>query len=205
METMRSRVTVVLLATLVATAGCGGGGQLGDILGDVLGDTQPASGEVGQLVGEVQGVDTRDQLIDIRTDDGQRGQIEYDRNTVLTYRQQEYPMSSLERGDVVEMRLQEIGSGRYYTDRVIVRQSVQERQGSADGERLVQAAGTVTRIEHERGWFDLDTNEGMVTVTLPYNPPDEVVREFHRLSRGSRTSVEGYLVANDRIELRSFR
>lgn len=192
------------LALLMAATACGGGG-LGDVLGSVLGGPQPASGNVGQLVAEIQGVDTRNQRIEVRTEDGQQGRVEYDRRTTVVYQQQQYEVSALERGDIVEMHIQDLGQGRYYTDRILVRQSVQERQGATGTDRVVQVSGTVRQIEHRRGWFDLDTSRGTVTVTLPYNPPGDVVREFERLSRGSRTSVEGYLITDDRVELIRFR
>lgn len=195
--------TLALLMLMAVTA-CGGGG-LSDILGSVLGGPQPASGNVGQLVAEIQEVDTRNQRIEVRTQDGQRGTVEYDRTTTVVYRQQQYEVSALERGDMVEMHIQDLGQGRYYTDRILVRQSVQERQGATNTDRVVQVSGTVRQIEYRRGWFDLDTSRGIVTVTLPYNPPGEVVREFERLSTGSRTSVEGYQIADDRIELTRFR
>ena len=204
-----TRSTAALLTTLLlATGACAGGGGLGgleDILGGVLGGQQPASGNVGQLVAEVQIVDGQRREIEVVTREGQRGRIAYDGSTVVSYRQEQYPVSALERGDVVEMRIQEVGQGRYYTDRILVRQSVQEREGSAGADQVVQASGTVRQIEHQRGWFDLDTGQGTVTVTLPYNPPTQTVRDFERLERGSRVAVEGYLVANDRIELIRFR
>ena len=205
MSTSRWYLTAAL-ALAATTAGCAGGGAggLGDILGTVLGGNQPASRNVGQLVAEVQAVDDRSQEILVRTQDGQRGEVRYDRNTTVTYQQQQYPVTALEQGDVVEMRIQEM-SGGYYTDAILVRQSVQQRDGASGAARLVQASGTVSQIEYQRGWFDLRTGQGTVTVTLPYNPPSMLVREFERLSVGSRVAVEGYLVADDRIELTDLR
>lgn len=206
MDTYRLRAPGALALILTATACAGGGaGGLGDILGTVLGGQQPASSNVGQLVAEVQAVDTRNQRLDVVTQDGQRGQIEYDGNTSVTYQQQQYPVTALERGDVVEMRIQEVGQGRYYTDQILVRQSVQQREGTTGGGQVVQVSGTVAQIDHQRGWFDLDTGQGAVTVTLPYNPPVQTVRDFEQLRRGSRVSLEGYRIASDRIELARFR
>ena len=205
MRTASIKAAALALALpLGACAGGGGAGGLGDILGTVLGGQQPASSNVGQLVVQVQGVDQQNQHISVLTEDGQRGNVLFDRNTRVVYRQQEYPVTALERGDVVEMRVQEIQQG-LYTDYILVRQSVQSG-GSADSNAsLVQATGTVRQIDFQRGWFDLETSQGVITVTLPYNPPSATVSSFERLDRGDRVSVEGYLLANDRIELVRFR
>jgi len=200
---------LALAALPLALVGCAGGGAggLGEILGSVLGGAQPASSSVGQLVVEVQGVDQQSQEIEVLTEDGQRGPVEYDANTTVVYQQQEYPVSALERGDVVEMRIQQVAEGRYYTDYVLVRQSAQDR-GTASGSTttsLVQATGTVQQIDYNRGWFDLQTSSGTITVTLPYNPASTTVTAFERIGRGDRVTVEGYRIASDRIELVRFR
>ena len=204
---MRHIARALVLALPVALAACAsGGGGLGEILGSVLGGTQPASNSVGQLVVEVQEIDQQNQQIEVLTEDGQRGPIEYDQNTTVVYQEQEYPVTALERGDGVEMRIQQLAEGRYYTDYVLVRESVQERGGTTGGSAsLVQASGTVAQIDYNRGWFDLQTSSGTITVTLPYNPPSTTVSAFERIGRGDRVSVEGYRIAADRIELVRFR
>ena len=192
---------------LLACAG-GAGGGLGEILGSVLGGAQPASSNVGQLVVEVQGIDQANRQIDVRTEDGQEGPIEYDANTTVVYQQQEYEVTALERGDVVEMRIQELSGGGYYTDYVLVRQSAQDRGGSTSGgsaSTVVSASGTVQQIDYNRGWFDLQTSNAVITVTLPYNPSSATVSAFEALDRGDRVTVEGYRIASDRIELVRFR
>ena len=202
----RAIVLAALPLTLGACAGGGGAGGLGDILGGVLGGTQPASNNVGQLVVEVQDIDQQNQEIEVLTEDGQRGPIRYDQNTTVVYQQQEYEVSALERGDVVEMRVQELSGGGYYTDYILVRQSVQDRDGSTGGSgSIVQTSGTVQQIDYQRGWFDLQTSAGVITITMPYNPPASIVDAFERLDRGDRVTVEGYRVASDRIELVRFR
>lgn len=198
--------TVPVLAAALSLSACagGGGGGLADILGTVLGGAQPASSNVGQVVVRVESVDQRNQRIAVQTEEGQRGEVLYDQNTRVVYQQQEYPVTALERGDVVEMRIQETQQG-YYTDYILVRQSVQQGQTTPGAANLVQASGTVRQVDYRRGWFDLETSQGVVTVTLPYNPPATVVGQFERLDRGDRVSLEGYVVANDRIELVRFR
>ena len=194
---------LTLILPLGACAGGGGGGGLGDILGAVLGQPQPASGNVGQLVAQIEAIDQRNQTIRVVTQDGQRGDVLYDQNTQVVYQQQQYPVTALERGDVVEMRLQEIQQG-YYTDYILVRQSAQQAPAGGSAS-IVQASGTVRQIDYQRGWFDLETSQGVITITMPYNPSSTTVAQFERLDRGDRVSLDGYLVANDRIELVRFR
>ena len=195
---------ITALAAAAALSACAGGGGLGDILGGVLGGPQPSSGSMGNVVAEIRDVNTRSRTLEVRTQQGQQGEILYDDRTQVVYRNQQYPVTALERGDVVEMRVQETSSG-YYTDQILVRQSVQERSGNDSGSaQRVRAEGEVREIDTRRGWFDLATRQGVITVTLPYNPPSSTVREFERLRRGDYIGVEGYLVANDRIELERF-
>ena len=203
----RAAVVVALPITLASCAGgAGGAGGLGEILGAVLGGAQPASSNVGQLVVQVEAVDQQSQEIDVLTEDGQRGPIRYDQSTRVVYQEQQYPVTALERGDVVEMRIQELSGGGYYTDYILVRQSVQSGANTGGSTAsLAQASGTVQQIDYQRGWFDLQTNSGTITVTLPYNPPATTVSSFERLSRGDRITVEGYRIASDRIELVRFR
>lgn len=200
-----TRALVIAALPLALGACAGGGGGLGEILGTVLGGAQPASGNVGQIVVEVQGIDQSRQEIEVLTQEGQRGPIRYDQNTRVVYQQQQYPVTALERGDVVEMRIQQLSGGAYYTDYILVRQSAGDRDGGGNTASLVQASGTVQQIDYQRGWFDLQTTQGTITVTLPYNPPGATVDAFQRLDRGDRVTVEGYRIASDRIELVRFR
>lgn len=197
-------ITVVLV--MAATVGaCAGGGTLGDVLGGVLGGQSPAGG--GTLVAEIQDVDTYQGTLEVRTEDGQQGDIAYDDRTQVVYQNQQYPVTALEPGGVVEMNVQETSGGALYTDYIRVRQSVQQRQddygGDYDGQR-VRAQGEVRAIDHDGGRFDLATNQGTFTVTLPYNPASGTVYTFQRLERGDYVALEGELVADDRIELIRF-
>jgi hypothetical protein len=54
----------------------------------------------------------------------------YDQQTVVVYRQQQYPVTALERGDVVNLQLLQTGQNDVYVSRVDVVQSVQERTGA---------------------------------------------------------------------------
>ena len=128
----RNRYGLVALTVALATMpACSGNslGNLGNILGGVLGGPQSGSAQQGEVLAEVQSVDTGQQAIYIRTEQGESGAVLFDRNTVVVYRQQQYPVTALERGDVVAMQLQRVDQQRLYTPRIDVRQSVQERTG----------------------------------------------------------------------------
>jgi hypothetical protein len=197
-----------IAAALLVMSGCAQAGSIGDILGGVLGGQQPAGGtETGAVVAEVRGVDTRNQVIGIRTDDGQNADIRYDQNTRVLYRQQEYPVTALETGDVVRMNVQRSGN-EYYTQDIEVQQSVQERQGDTgvfDSDRLYQFTGTVDQIDQTRGLFTLRSRNGeLVTVAMPYNATSSARDRFQRLRRGNSVAVEGRYIAEERIELTRF-
>ena len=200
------RMSVVLLA-LPVLAGCSGGlGNLGAI-GDILGAGMPGGGpQQGQLAAEVQQVDTQRQLIQVRTEDGQSGSVRFDQNTQVVYQQQQYPVTALERGDVVVMQIQQDSQGNLYASRVDVRQSVQERtgQGSTGAGQLQQVAGQVRQIDRDRGLFELQTQYGAVTVSLPFNASQAAVQYFNRLRTGDSVRLEGTPLGNGRIELYRF-
>jgi hypothetical protein len=110
----------------------GGLGGLGDILGSVMGGaagTQQGQQQAQQVQAEVQQLDTQRQRVAIRTSQGQTGSVLYDDRTVVVYRQQQYPVTALERGDIVNMQLMQTSQNEIYVARVDVVQSIQERQG----------------------------------------------------------------------------
>jgi len=195
------------LAVALLTTACGGG-NIGEVLGGVLGGGGGGGGS-GTAVVEVQGVDQGRQQIVVATQDGQQVGVLYDDRTRVVYQDQQYPVTALERGDVVEMQVQETQSG-YYTDYVLVRQSVQERRGQAGGDQgqgqLIQLAGEVTSVDSSRGMFVLRTiTNQSVTVSLPYNPSSAVEQQFRNLRRGDNVSLEGYAISGNRLELVRFR
>src|SRR5690606_28743389 len=124
----------------------------------------------GQVLVEVQGVDARQQAIQVRTEQGESGAVLFDENTVVIYQQQQYPVTALERGDVALMQLQQVDQNRLYTPRVDVQQSVQERTGqTSSGNGLSQLSGEVGQIDQDRRTFELRTQQGVYTVILPEN------------------------------------
>ena len=195
--TLRAVPGVVLLG--LAAAGCSGNtlGTLGDIIGMPSGAQQ-----TGQLSAEVRQVDTQNQRIQVLTQDGKSGYVEFDENTVVVYRQQQYRVTALERGDIVTIQVQQDSRGNLYTSRIDVQQSVQERTGNTG---LLQFGGRVGAIDHNRGMFVLQTQTGNVTVTLPYNSSQATRDYFHRLRAGDTVRLEATMIADSRAELYRFR
>jgi hypothetical protein len=198
--------------TVVGLTGCAGSnlGALGDILGGAMGGMGGA-GQQGQLVVEVQNVDTRQQVIAVRTQQGEQGNVFFDQNTVVTYQNQQYPVTALERGDVVAMQVQQGQQGQTYVSRIDVQQSVQERTGQTGntggmngGGQMAQLSGRVGQIDHNRGTFQVQTQQGTYTVSLPYNPGNATTDYFHRLRTGDTVRLEGTVVGSGRVELYRF-
>ncbi len=121
--TMRRLAAPALV--LFALAGCGSGG-LGDILGGVL-NAPSSQGGTATLDVEIMANDTQRQLLQVRTSDGREGVIRWDSGTEVVYNNERYSAAALERGDLVEMRVQETRDGELYTDYVYVTRSAQER------------------------------------------------------------------------------
>jgi hypothetical protein len=207
----------VVLAAVLAASGCAGGGLgglggLGDILAGAAG--LPGSGQQGQgqgqVVAEVQGLDTQRRLIQVRTQNGQTGSLLYDQNTVVVYQQRQYQVSNLERGDVVAIQVQQTNQGSPYASRIDVQQSVQERGGQSTGGgggvgQVQQFTGRVGQVDRQRGMFQLQTSySGNVVVSLPYNPSSTVVNQFNRLRSGDSVRLEGSEIGNGRVELYRF-
>lgn len=193
-------------AALLALPACAGGnlGALGDILGGAMGT---GGQQQGQIVAEVQSVDTRNQVIRVRTQQGETGDVRYDQNTTVLYQQQQYPVTALERGDVIEMQLQQVDKNRLYTSRIEVRQSVQERSGqSSSGAtgQLRQISGRVAQVDHQRAFFELQTQQGTYTVLMPANAGPATRDYFSRLRTGDNVVIEGTLTGSGRIDLYRF-
>jgi hypothetical protein len=198
--------------TVMALSGCAGNnlGALGDILGGAMGGAGQQGQGQGQLVVEVQGVDTRQQFISVRTQQGEQGNVMFDQNTTVTYQNQQYPVTALERGDVVAMQVQQTQQGQMYVSRIDVQQSVQERTGQTNSGtvggtgQMQQLVGRVGQIDHNRGVFQLQTQQGTVVVSLPYNPGNATTDYFHRLRTGDNVRLEGTFTGNGRVELYRF-
>jgi hypothetical protein len=176
-------------------------GQLGNPAGDIFGDSQQ-----DQIVGEVLSVNTRQREIELRTDDRRSQTVRYDNQTRVVYRDRDYSVSNLEPGDYVAVRVQTDRSGYSHTDLVRVRESVQDRGGTASrGGRSERLQGTVEYVDSRRGEFEIRDDYGRrVMVTLPYNPQNSDIDRLRGLRRGDHVRLQGQFLNPDRFELESF-
>ena len=203
---MGARTACAILA--LTLSGCGSSG-IGDVLGGVLGGGQPAN-ESGTVVAEVRSVDTRDQVIRVRTDEGQTADIRYDSRTTVVYRDRTYDVDALETGDLVRMDVTRTAQNEYYTDQIEVEQSVQDRTGQDDyddigSDRLYQLSGRVGAIDRTRGRFTMQMSNGVTaTVAMPYDPRSSDRTRFGDLRSGDTVRVEGRWMAENLMELERF-
>ena len=216
-------------AAVVTLSGCAGTnlGQLGEILGGAMGGGgMGGQQQNGQILAEVQNIDTRQGVIQLRTEQGQTGNVMFDQNTRLVYQNQQYPITALERGDVAVFQLQQTQQGATYASHIEVRQSVQERtgqntntgsgtygngsgtygngSGTYGNTQRMELYGTVGRVDYNQGWFEVRTQNGTATVTLPYNAGDATTDYFRRLRTGQTVRLEGTNLGNGRVELYRF-
>jgi hypothetical protein len=95
-------------------------------------------------------------------------------------------------------------SGGYYTDSIQVVQSVSSSSGGSVAGNVQSLQGYVRSIDHNSGYFTLETGGTILTVTLPYNTSRNDVNRFHNLRNGDHVRLYGVFVNNTRVELRQF-
>ncbi|HUQ99662.1 MAG TPA: hypothetical protein VM166_09430 [Gemmatimonadaceae bacterium] len=184
---------------IVAFSACSGLGNIGNVLGGVLG-----GGGGSQVQGTVLGVDTRSQYISLQQSNGQTISLAYDNNTRVTYNNQNYSVTSLERGDQVTANVQQAQNNSYYTDVVQVDRSVSGTNGSIGG-NVQSFQGTVRQVDYQNGWFTVDTNNGRYTVSMPYNARTNDVNTFRSLRNGTNVRFYGvYQNNSSNIQLQQF-
>jgi hypothetical protein len=195
---MKQLINRVVLVAAIALGGCAQAGTLGDILGGVM--NAPAQ----TVSGTIQSVDTRAQQVFLRTSDNQTVAVTYDDRTSVVYQQQTYPVTALERGDEVTLRLTTAGNNTYYTDRIEVTRSVSS-SGSTMGGNVQTLQGTVRQVDLTNGTFTVSTsNQGILTVTLPYNPRSSDLDRFRNLRSGDYVRFYGTYLTTARVELHQF-
>jgi hypothetical protein len=83
--------------------------------------------------GTVRNVDTVNRTIELentswmsgfRTNTGTRFTVQYDPNASVEYNGQTYPLTNLERGDIVDVQVQNLGSSNYLAQRVVLVRNV---------------------------------------------------------------------------------
>jgi hypothetical protein len=197
---MRFWLFGVLSLAILASIGCNELSQIGG-LGDygVFGNSD--------VVGEVEDVDNRAREIEIRTDSGQTAVVRYDDQTQVIYRQRNYSVANLERGDYIAARVQRDRDGRDFADTITVRESVQERSGTGrqTGSRLDRLEGRVESVDSRGGTFGIrDSRNRVISVSVAFNAPRSVRDRFDRLRSGDYVRIEGRAAGRDQFDLENF-
>ena len=195
---IRARVGgAVALAAILAA--CSSLGSVGDILGGVLG------GGASQVSGTVRGVNTQSSFLTLQQSNGQDVDLQYDNQTRVVYQNQAYSVTSLDPGDQVSARVQQLQTGGYYTDSIVVVQPVNNTGGSVNTGTVQNLQGTVRQIDRTNGLFTVDAGSGVIiTVSLPYNASSTTVQRFNNLRSGDFIRFQGVYVNQTRVELRQF-
>jgi hypothetical protein len=200
-------------ALLLSTVGaCASAGNVGEILGSVLGGGAAGGGAAGgggnQVSGLVRGVDQRAQQIGLQLSDGRTVGLLYDERTKVVYNNQSYAVTSLDAGDQVTARVQSANNGSYYTDLVQVDRPVQSAGGATNGggsgSNVQSLQGTVRQVDAPNGLFSLNTGNGTLIVSLPYNVSRADQSRFQSLRPGDGVRLYGVFLNNSRVELRQF-
>lgn len=195
---IRHKLSGAVIAAVVLTA-CSQAGQLGDILGSVLG------GGASMVSGAIRGVDTRSQQISLQQSNGQSVALAYDNQTRVVYQDRVYSVTSLESGDQVSARVQQLQNGGYYTDSVVVTQPASGSTTGSGSANVQSLQGTVRQIDRNNGLFTVDAGGGVtLTVSLPYNVSSTDVNKFNALRSGDYVRFYGVYLSTTRVELRQF-
>lgn len=200
MITLKKFASVAMAAATITTvSACANTGGLGDILSGVLGG---GAQQNGQVAGNIQSVDTRNQVVNLRQSNGQTIALRYDNQTQVVYQNRSYAITDLENGDQVTATVQTIQNG-YYVSRVDVNQSANGTGSTTANAQSLQ--GTVRQVDVTNGWFTVQTsNTGTITVTMPYNTARADQTTFQNLRSGDFVRLYGTYISNTRIELQRF-
>ena len=191
-------------AALAFLSACSGAGNVGEILGSVLG-----SGGAQVAAGTIQSVDTRNRQISLRQSNGQNVALAFDNQTAVIYQNRVYSVTSLEHGDQVQAKVQQLQNGGYYTDSVWVTQPVQGSTGNtgtgATPQNVQSLTGTVRSVDRNNGQFTIDVGNGTyLTVSMPYGASQADVNRFNALRTNEYVRFYGVYLNTSRVELRQF-
>ena len=198
MRNIRARVGAAVALAAITTA-CSSLGSVGDILGGVLG------GGAAQVNGTVRGINTQSRFLTLQQSNGQDVDLQYDNQTRVVFQNQTYSVTSLDPGDQVSARVQQLQNGGYYTDSIVVVQPVNNTGGSVGTGTVQSLQGSVRQIDRTNGLFTVDAGSGVIiTVSLPYNASSTTVQRFNSLRSGDFVRFQGVYLSQTRVELRQF-
>jgi hypothetical protein len=147
-----------------------------------------------EFIGTLEESDHSRQELYLRTEGGQSQVLTYTDRTRVVINGKEMPVSRLNRGDVVEVRMHGIGDGRTVAD------SIRLRESGSLGNTTIE--GTVEQVLSDRGVIELRTSSGtLTTVYLPQGSSERTVEEFRRLRPGDFVRLQGVFLGEHQFEL----
>jgi hypothetical protein len=168
--------------------------------------------ELGQdeFVAEVERLDTSSKEIHLRPNNSRNRVVGYTADARVVSRGREYPVTQLEAGDIVAMRLRQDSRGNSYTDLIRVQESSQDRNPSRGaivrpGTGMQTVDGRVEQLDFQRSSFEIrGQSSERVIVSLSDNARRSDVDRFRALRSGDYVRVEGRFLNRERFELDSF-
>jgi hypothetical protein len=198
----RAALGLALALALTAIAGCSDNVALVGRPTLVLGQDE--------FVAEVERLDTSSREIHLRPNDSRTRVVGYSTEARVMYRGREYPVTQLEAGDIVAMRLRQDSRGNSYTDLIRVQESIQDRNqrrgdGANPGRGIQTLDGRVEQLDFQRSSFEIrGQSRERVIVSLSDNARRSDVDRFRALRSGDYVRVEGRFLDRERFELENF-
>lgn len=160
--------------------------------------------------GTVRYIDTSRRTIEIDRGGGSVTYVEYETNTPVAYNNQSYRVTDLERGDEIEVRVRDLGSGRFLAQDVTVLRNVSSGTfGGSTSSDLSTIRGTVRTIDTSRRTIELEsvswisrfnsgtgTGSSRVIVSYDSNTSVDVSGRSHPVSGLERGDVIEVQVSN---------
>ncbi len=214
--THRNIPSISLFAALVAAllfTACGSSG-IGDILGSPRDDSQSSyPGSVGDVRGTVERVDTRDRFIVVNGEEGYRSNLRngndeiivyYDNNTTVRHDGRTYRPEDLERGDRIEIDVDQSGSRLLAQDiQVVYDATAGSGTGSSqdDYQTISELRGTVRYVDTRARTLEIEPRSSSFStgssdiVTVRYDTSTTVEFEGRsyqpeNLERGDEVEIE---------------
>jgi hypothetical protein len=198
----RAALGLALALALTAIAGCS----------DNIALVGRPTLELGQdeFVAEVERLDISSREIHLRPNNSRTRVVGYSTDARVMYRGREYPVTQLEDGDIVAMRLRQDSRGNSYTDLIRVQESIRDRNQSRGdtsraGTGIQTVDGRVDQVDFQRSSFEIrGQSRERVIVSLSDNARRADVDRFRALRSGDYVRVEGRFLNRERFELDSF-
>ena len=110
--------------------------------------------------GTVRHVDTSRRTIEVERFNGGRAVVDYDNNTYVTFNRQNYRVADLERGDEIEIRVNDLGGGRMAARDIVVTRSISagnNNSGTWGNNHASTIRGTVRYVDTSRREIGLES------------------------------------------------